>query len=107
MAERSTRDAEKNLQDDALQAAYAAAYHEAPYSFRDALAEARDFLGERLAMTWRRLSPADLTFSDVARAFLTADRQLSGMTYQDLIVTCFHWREIGLRRPVQGLLKSK
>jgi hypothetical protein len=75
------------------------AYDDHPEAFRDALLAARDGLGRRLALTWQQLPADGLTFSQVAVAFLTADRSLSGWRYQDAIVEDFAWREIGQTRP--------
>ncbi|MEM7173156.1 MAG: hypothetical protein AAF530_23535 [Pseudomonadota bacterium] len=106
LADRSSRPEGDDVDSDVISAAYARAYREAPYSFRDALSEARDALGVRLAHTWRDLPPGNLTFAKVARAFLTIDRRFSGQRYQDLIVESFHWRKIGFQFSVKGLLKS-
>ena len=62
LAERAGRDTGEGPESEALQADFAAAYRDAPYSFQDALTEARDILGRRLALTWRDLAPENLTF---------------------------------------------
>lgn len=74
---------------------FTAAYAAEPSGFAKALEAARDMLGVRLADTWGRLPPDDLTFARVAATFLSADRRRTGWTYQDAIADCFHWREIG------------
>ena len=74
------------------------AYDNHRAAFRAALLAARDALGQRLALTWRQLSPNRLTFHEVAVAFLTADRSLTGWRYQDDIVADFAWRGIGQPR---------
>lgn len=76
------------------------AYDERPQPFRDALLAARDELGQRLALTWARLSEHLLTYRDVAAAFLAADQNLSGERYQQAIADCFAWRGIGGQRPL-------
>jgi hypothetical protein len=84
------------------------AYDDRPDAFRAALLAARDGLGRRLALTWKQLPADGLTFSQVAVAFLTADRSLTGWRYQSAIVDDFAWREIGQTRalappaPVSG-----
>ena len=76
------------------------AYDDHPDAFQAALLAARDGLGRRLALTWRQLPADGLTFSQVAVAFLTADRSLTGWRYQNDIVADFAWREIGQTRPL-------
>ncbi len=105
LADRSSRSEAADLDSPEINAAYAKAYEDAPYTFREALAEARDILGIRLAQTWHLLSPAHLTYGKVARAFLTVDRRLSGRRYQDMIIANFHWRQIGFQFSVRGLSK--
>jgi len=80
------------------------AYRSEPEGFRDALRDARDMVGLRLAATFHRLQPAGLTFARVAETFLAVDRGLSGMANQALIEDCFRWRQI-LREtgPARGL----
>jgi hypothetical protein len=59
------------------------------------LAEARDFLGRRLALTWRLLLPDDMTFGAVAGAFLAADASLSGdRRNRSWLASSFAWRGI-------------
>jgi hypothetical protein len=82
-----------------IQERFDRAYDDQPDAFRTALLAARDGLGRRLALTWRQLPADGLTFSQVAVAFLTADRSLSGWRYQDEIVADFTWRGIGQTRP--------
>lgn len=74
----------------------AEAYQHHSDQFGDALREARDMLGRRLARCWHQLSPTDLTYPKVARMLLRSDRQISGGAYQDLIADCLTWREINL-----------
>lgn len=106
LAERAGRDISDESEDEAVAAAFAAAYEDAPYSFRDALVEARDFLGPRLALTWRELRPENLTFAKVAQTFLSVDRRLSGARNQKQIVECFRWREIGFGYSAKPLTKT-
>lgn len=63
--------------------------------FRDALLEARDYLGHLLAQTWQRLSPSRLTYASAAATLLEVDLDLTGGRYQEVIQECMSWREIG------------
>jgi hypothetical protein len=78
---------------DRVQERFDRAYDDHRDAFRAALLAARDGLGRRLARTWT-------TFREVAVAFLTADRSLTGWRYQDDIVADFAWRGIGQSRPL-------
>jgi hypothetical protein len=66
--------------------------------FKEALLEARDYLGRLLAVTWGNLSPDFLTYHRILRGLLRADRdqRVSGGRHQDTIRDCFAWREIKL-----------
>lgn len=79
----------------AIQAAFDAAYPGNEPGFRDALIDARDYLGVLLAETWRHLSPHYLTYADVGNTLLAVDRALSGGRYHAEIYEGFDWREIG------------
>ena len=79
-----------------IQALFDEAYAINPEGFREALLEARDYLGLALAETWRRLPAESLNYDDVAAILLGVERDLSGGRYQRLILNSLLWREIGL-----------
>ena len=58
--------------------------------------EARDYIGQLLATCWSSLNPNFLSFHDVLRGLIKADRKLeiSGGEHQKTIRECFSWREI-------------
>ena len=91
----SRRIQDTGVDNNRVQAEFDRVYRGNEQAFRDALLEARDFLGRRLARTWRRLSPHWLNFAGVATKFMSADRALSGQRYQTIIRDCFLWRRIG------------
>jgi hypothetical protein len=78
-----------------IQALFDQAYAHDDGGFREALLDARDYLGHLLAQTWGRLSPAQLTYASVAATLLDVDRDLTGGIYQEVILECIRWREIG------------
>ena len=88
--------------DAAAQAGFDAAYEGRHAAFKESLEEARDLLAERLAGMLGHLQPDHLRFTEVAEAFLTADRRLSGWKYQDMIRESFQWRQIGRGMRVRG-----
>jgi hypothetical protein len=91
----SRRSVRMNVFSETVQTQFDAAYRVNPDGFRAVLFEARDYLGERLARTWQRLSPHNLSFPAVAARFMTVDRSLSGSRYQNIIRDSFLWRRIG------------
>jgi hypothetical protein len=95
LAARSAQVPDPALDYPAIQAQYAAAYQNHHEPFKQALLEARDYLGSCLAVTWNWLSPHYLTFTDVGDLLLASDRALSGGKYHDAILENFLWREIG------------
>jgi len=80
-------DALKKIQDE-----FDTAYAASPEKFRAALVFARDFMGERLVRSWKRLDVDRLTLWSAAVNFMTVDRELTGMKYQDVARDCFRWR---------------
>ena len=67
-----------------------------PEGFFEALRDARDMLGLRLAETWRRLTPHYLTFQQVVETFLNVDSEFTGTRHRQMIIECFEWRGISL-----------
>jgi hypothetical protein len=93
------RDASNNLPGssvdvDRIQADFTTAYEGSEEGFRSALLEARDYMGRLLARTWGALNPDFLTYHDVLRGLIRADRDLTGGQNQPIIRACFAWREI-------------
>ena len=82
-----------------MQGEFDEAYQGKQKEFKTALLVARDYLGRLLAKTWGSLRPPNfLTYHDVLRALLRADRdpRVSGGKHQDTIRACFAWRGINL-----------
>lgn len=79
---------------DAIQDDFEAAFAGNEKQFTAALSEARDTLGRLLAVTWGDLSPDFLSYHDVLRALVRADREVTGGANQPIIRDCFAWREI-------------
>lgn len=100
LAKRSTLGPSPTRDQDlaAIQKDFDKAYKGKEKEFKEALLNARDYLGRLLAVTWGNLRPDFLTYHGVLRALLRADRnqRVSGGRYQDTIRECFAWREISL-----------
>jgi len=77
-----------------IQADFATAYDGNKAAFKDALLRARDYLGRVLAVTWADLSPNFLTYHEILRGLLRADREITGGANQPILRDCFAWREI-------------
>lgn len=88
--------ARANVADDAelksIQGEFDAAYARDPEKFKSALSFARNFMGKRLVRSWKRLDVEELTLWSAAVSFMTVDRAISGMRYQEVIRECFQWR---------------
>jgi hypothetical protein len=80
---------------DAIQPEFDAAFAAAPDGFREALVEARDYMGLALAMTWQRLTSDTLVFAHVADQLLATEAMLSGGRYRRAFVESLDWREFG------------
>jgi hypothetical protein len=78
-----------------IQALFDEAYSRRGEEFREALLEARDYLGVALAEVWKRLSADYLNYDDVGAALLEVDQELSGGRYHQVILNNFFWRDIG------------
>lgn len=96
LAERSSQSPAGPQNLAGLQGEFDRAYRGRACEFKEALLDARDYLGRLLAATWSELSPDYLTYHDVLRAMLRADRELTGGAHQNTIRSCFAWREIAL-----------
>ncbi len=79
-----------------MQAYFDEAYDRAPDQFRKALIDARDILGTFLADTWQRLNRNDLTYADVAEAFLDVEHEHTGGRYTQMFSQNFAMRDIGM-----------
>lgn len=79
-----------------MQPLFDQAYEADPAGFKEALLDARDYMGVALARTWSRLSPHYLNYDDVGETLLEVDRELTGGRHQRIIVNDFRWRDIGL-----------
>jgi hypothetical protein len=102
LAGRSTHTLAGTQNETAIQAEFARVYAGNAAGFKQALLEARDYLGRLLAKTWSTLSPDFLTFHEVLRTMLRADRELTGGAREQTIRDCFAWREI--RAPADSRL---
>ena len=78
---------------EAVQRSFGEAYAGNHEGFRQALLDARDYMGTCLAAAWSRLS-WDLTFVEFGEALISVDRILTGGAYHDLIYESFVWRQI-------------
>ena len=95
------RDASNNIPSDTvdfdpdeIQRQFTAAYSGHEVEFKDALLVARDTMGQLLAITWGSLSADFLTYHDVLRGLIRADRELTSGNNQEIIRDSFAWREI-------------
>jgi hypothetical protein len=96
------RDASNNIPNDMvdldpedIQRRFTAAYSGKEAEFKTSLLAARDYIGRLLAVTWGDLSADFLTFHDVLRGLIRADRELTGGgDNQQIIRDSFAWREI-------------
>ena len=108
LADRSTNGMAHESELPGIQGEFNAAYVGNEEAFKTALLSARDYLGKLLAVTWGGLSPDFLTYGDVLRALLRADRDesVSGGVHQETIRSCFAWREI-TKSPGSIMLRSR
>lgn len=102
LATRSTHGPSGDTELESIQEDFASAYEGHGEKFKESLLIARDYLGQLLAKTWKKLSPNFLTYHDIVRALLSADRELSGGKHQQTIRECIAWREISV--PENSLL---
>jgi len=84
---------EAGAEDKDMQLAFDAYYRQNPEGFKQALIEARDYIGLLLSSSWEQLS-WDLDFPQIVQSLLQADHQLSSGHYNFEIQEVFGWREI-------------
>jgi hypothetical protein len=78
-----------------IQTGFDSAYEAGPLGFREALCDAREWLGQYLAETWQRLTADRFSYVTLADTMLEVDQELSGGRFWDAIDSSFRWREIG------------
>ncbi len=88
------RDDRRSQSADWIQSAFDEAYKNRHFQFKAALTEARDAVGTRLAAAWEVLSPNDLSYSDVATAFLSVTQRLADERHHQQFQESLHWRGI-------------
>jgi hypothetical protein len=88
-----------NTEFRAIQRSFDDAYARRHHAFKDALLDARDYVGGCLAFVWERLSADYLTYVDVGHLFLDADRVLARGRFEQVVFESFAWREIGSVEP--------
>ncbi|HEY3895812.1 MAG TPA: hypothetical protein VGL88_10645 [Pseudonocardiaceae bacterium] len=77
-----------------IQGDFEKAYSGNEAAFKAELLFARDYLGRLLAEAWSHLSPNFLTYHEILRGLMRADREITGGTNQPIIRDSFAWREI-------------
>jgi hypothetical protein len=85
----------EQLDEGIVQERFADAYRGHHDAFKDALVEARDYMGLCLVFLITRTSPHFLRYATIGKTWLLADRHLSGARYADDFRDNFLWREIG------------
>ncbi len=85
--------------EEVMQSFFDEAFARDPGGFKDALLEARDFLGTYLADTWSLLDPDFLSYTDVGAILELVDREINGGRYRKLIRGNFRMRDIGFAVP--------
>jgi hypothetical protein len=94
LADASTQGTGRPQDLEDIQHKFDAAYAGKEAQFKAALLAARDYLGTLLSRTWSSLRPPNfLTYHDILRALLRADRAIAG-EHQETIRSCFGWRGI-------------
>jgi hypothetical protein len=78
-----------------IQSLFDATFSRNPGGFKEALVDARDWIGSYLAQALIRLSPHHLNYDDVAAVLLEVDDDMSERRYQRLIARNFDLRGIG------------
>lgn len=78
-----------------MQTRFDAMYARNPQGFRDALLDARDYLGTYLSEAWSLLDADTLTYAGVGKALKRIDRSITGGRYERIIDGNFAIREIG------------
>jgi hypothetical protein len=84
---------EESAPPDVVQAGFDRAYADRHDEFKQALLDARDYLGRCLAAAWCNLS-WNMSYGDVAAALLAADARLAGRTGREIMLASLLWRGI-------------
>ena len=92
--DRSYHAPDEDEDDDVIQKEFDDAFKGKEDEFKQALLEARDYLGALLAHTWKNLGPHHLNYGAVGLGLLSADMEITGGRHQSKIRESFAWREI-------------
>jgi len=85
----------EELDEGLIQERFAEAYHGQHDTFKTALIEARDYIGDCLVFLLTRTSPHFLRYADVGETWIAADRWLNGGRYAEDFRENLLWRDIG------------
>lgn len=96
LATRSTQGPGGTGNTASVQAEFDKAYKGREDDFKQELLKARDEIGVLLARTWQGLNPNFLTYHDILRRMLQADKQETGGRHRKTIRECFAWRGVTL-----------
>jgi hypothetical protein len=80
---------------DIIQPMFDEAYAKNPQGFAMALAAARDYMGEALVETWRRLVAPRINYEEILRVFSEVDENINGGRYGRIIEVNKQRRAIG------------
>ena len=105
LAKRSTQGPGGSPDTAQIQKEFNAAYKGKEAAFKQQLLEARDYLGKLLATTWGSLSPNFLSYANVVKQLLAADRTVTSGQHQQTIRECFAWR--GVTSPASMLFNMR
>ncbi len=98
LADISYHGPEEDIDVDDIQKQFDAAYIGNEDSFKSALLEARDYLGNIFAKVLNKISPHYLTYSQVGNEIMSADASINYGRNTEVIRDCFSWREIGINQ---------
>ncbi len=85
--------------EEIMQSFFDSAFERDPAGFKDALLEARDYIGTYLADTLSLLDPDYLDYTDFSTIFERMDREITGGRYRRIIRGNFQMRDIGSVEP--------
>jgi hypothetical protein len=94
-----------------IQEEFNSAYIGKEQEFKENLLRARDYLGNLIGDLWYKIDKNNLTYNKILRNVISIENNMAEKenrkTYEDLIIGCFEWREIRIKRNIHLMVYHK
>lgn len=97
--------------EDEIQGEFDSSYIGKEQQFKDNLLNARDYLGKLIGALWYKIDKNDLTYNKILENVILVENDMADKekrkSYEKLIISCFEWREISIKRNIKFRIYHK